>query len=209
MIAIAHDIRHAWSSVRDQGTRPTCLAHAASDVHMVSHRKIEFLSAEALLHHGAAHVAGRPEDGLTVSAAEKALRDNGQPLEDEWPYGITAPGSAIGPCTDRWFGSLSRFSSGSYATLEPHLTGGIPALLVIRLTDAFYYVVEPWTIPATGVGHVLHAVVAAGVGANAAGEKFILIRNSWGSGWGDKGHAWLASDYLSDKLIEWCLISPV
>ena len=40
-----------------------------------------------------------------------------------------------------------------------------------------------------------HALVAVGHGERHDG-KYILVRNSWGEGWGDRGHAWLHEEYL-------------
>ncbi|MNL34389.1 Papain family cysteine protease [compost metagenome] len=41
-----------------------------------------------------------------------------------------------------------------------------------------------------------HAVVAVGLGATAAGQQYVRIRNSWGTKWGDQGHAWLPIEYI-------------
>ncbi|MGB3625108.1 MAG: hypothetical protein WA989_04750 [Henriciella sp.] len=40
------------------------------------------------------------------------------------------------------------------------------------------------------------------VGRGGPEGRHILIRNSWGPGWGDNGHAWLPPDYLVKQLAE-------
>ncbi len=44
-----------------------------------------------------------------------------------------------------------------------------------------------------------HAVVAVGHGT-VDGTPAILIRNSWGPGWGLEGHAWLTERFLAPRL---------
>jgi len=45
-----------------------------------------------------------------------------------------------------------------------------------------------------------HAVIAVGLGElNSA--HCLLLRNSWGPGWGDLGHGWIHEDYLAPRLL--------
>jgi hypothetical protein len=44
-----------------------------------------------------------------------------------------------------------------------------------------------------------HAVVAVGHG-RIGSERIILLRNSWGTSWGKKGHAWVREAYLTRRL---------
>lgn len=40
----------------------------------------------------------------------------------------------------------------------------------------------------TGITSVNHAVTIIGYGLNDLQEKYFIIKNSWGTGWGDKGY---------------------
>ncbi|MBE9574647.1 MAG: cysteine protease [Proteobacteria bacterium] len=62
-----------------------------------------------------------------------------------------------------------------------------------------------------------HAIVAVGYDDNMKIKNTkcnketvgaLLIRNSWGTGWGDKGYGWLPYDYVLNKLALdfWCLL---
>jgi hypothetical protein len=205
-IVALSDFRNAWPTVRDQGARPTCLAMAVSDAHMLAQSKRDLLSTEYLFARGLGYLGGSGgSSGLTVVATQKALTNDGQPHETEWPYCLTGPVAPTGSCSERWFGSLKRFTSIDEPTIRQNLERSVPVLLVLRLTHAFYVLNEPWVIPADGSGLALHAVVAVGLGSDNS-HRYVLIRNSWGSDWADRGHAWLAWDYLVDKLMEWCVV---
>ena len=76
-------------------------------------------------------------------------------------------------------------------------------MLLTRLSASFYQpsgegVVDP--APAEQPVEALrHAVIAVGHGL-VDGATSILIRNSWGAGWGLGGHAWLTERFLSHRL---------
>jgi hypothetical protein len=69
----------------------------------------------------------------------------------------------------------------------------------MTLPEAFFNPQEPFVIPAHGPIRGLHAVGAVGAGVGPTGA-LVLIRNSWGSGWGDQGHAWLDEAFLRRHL---------
>jgi C1A family cysteine protease len=208
-ISVVHDLRNLWSVVRDQGSRPTCLAHAATDVHGAVHQLSDLLSAESLIYHGLSYLQGIKTNGaITMGAAEQALTRDGQPLEKEWPYNKQKAGPPAGPCITRWYGSVKR-SSANQQDIQACVAMRIPVLLIIRMTDSFQFISHPWIIPHNGYSNVIHAVIAAGVGVDRKRSYYILIRNSWGPRWGDGGHAWLPVEYLRDKLIEWCVLATL
>lgn len=205
-IVVDVDHRHQLGGARDQRRRPTCLAFAASAAHEANRGSTDYFSPEYLFYSGAQRSHKDPDRGLTFSAVCAALQHDGQPGESDWPYlpatptiASWKPPAAIGPIHT---GELA-FNDRTVPEVRISLQGGNPILLIIRLTDAMYHpqaggVVRPSKSDRETARH--HAVLAVGVGRQGR-SRFILIRNSWGSGWGDSGHGWLPEAYLSKQLV--------
>lgn len=206
------DLRPFWDYVRDQGARSSCLACAASDAHMVFHELDHSLSAEYLFYKSAEYMPnGNVSNGITFESLGFALELHGQPRETEWPYQSTEPRPWTPPAITKVWMAKSKAKSGScIKAVNQLIATGLPFVLVIRLTDGFINVGGPmYAIPSAGHGFGGHAVLAIGVGSDAVGDEHLLIRNSWGAGWGGEGHAWLPMKYLSDKLLGFCDLAAV
>jgi len=199
-------LRVRYGGARDQGIRPTCLAFALSDAHAAERPPHARLSVDFLYYHALRRM--RPlhgDNGVDLSEALAALDQDGQPLETVWPYVAALPkdrtnwrppstaaifcakGTAIGSTVEAVCGALDRNQS---------------AVLVFLPTEAFYYADRAGIMPVTKHDPALpqlHAVVAVGYGHHA-GSRSLLVRNSWGSGWGMQGHAWLPEEYLASRL---------
>lgn len=135
-----------------------------------------------------------------------AVREDGQPPEEVWPYlpVVPTPLSAWTPpknCTPRFRHPLVKRVtdvSNVFAALDT----GQPALFAARITEQFYAPAADNIIGLVpgdrDAGN--HALVAVGHGtANA--EAAILVRNSWGEDWADHGYAWVTKDYLEFRLL--------
>jgi hypothetical protein len=202
-ISVDVDLRGACQSIRDQGDRATCLACATSDAHAMFHGCAP-LSAEFLFFHAIQMATvGNLTDGITFDEAAAALTQKGQPAEQEWPYSTNQPSPWMPPAvTKLWHGSLGLGAANAAMLIGHLLKDGRPAVLGVRISAELLSPAAPdFVIPATGAGFGGHAVLVVGLGHDSAGQQHLLIRNSWGNSWGDAGHAWLAIEYLNDKLI--------
>lgn len=208
-IDIEIDLRGVLPPVRDQRQRNSCLACATSDAHAHSHVRDHPLSAEFLFFHAAQLMPGaNGNNGLTFAAAEQALRDSGQPDEGDWPYQDTQPDPWAPPTVGRcWHGSMT--SALGVPGIVASLKSQKPVVLGISMTTGFLNPAKPYVVSAVGMGIGRHAVLAVGLGKNTAKGSILLIRNSWGIGWGNLGHAWLEIGYLADKLIGYQSVSAL
>jgi C1A family cysteine protease len=194
------DLRAAFGPVRDQGRRPTCLVFAASSAHEHARNHSEPLSPEALFA-GAKTRDGLPATkGTTMSAALAAAEEDGQCDESAWPYGDAAATDAT--ATYYRARGAARTRSGLVDATRKGLGDGDASLLVLRVTEAWFGVGNDGLIPGPGTADQtagLHGVVAVGYDDS---RRQLIIRNSWGSGWGDGGYALLSYEYLERYGVE-------
>lgn len=212
MITPTVDLRPSLLSVRDQGRRQSCLAFASSTAHEHKTLSVEHLCVEYLFFHAVARTPGQnPHGGTSMAAAAAALQDEGQPVETAWPYNSrhltpwTPP-----PIASQLYRAVMTLGALDAAGILAALDAGTPVVLGLVITDAFY---RP-----DGAGRVAvrapdierggHAVLAVGYGTDSGtGEAALLIRNSWGPGWGRGGYAWLSRAYVDRQLHETALLT--
>jgi hypothetical protein len=204
MIKIVVDLRSNFGPARDQNPRPTCLAFAASDTHAAVRPGWVPLSAEWAYYHAVKRDCGQPQDGSTLASMLAVIKSDGQPAEPEWPYIRAAIDAAtwLPPVKPSalFFRDHSACRVELRAVLD-QLDTGVPVLLTMTLSDAFFMPDADGVVDRNEAidPKRRHAVVAVGY-AERTGATLVLIRNSWGEGWGLKGYAWLAADYLAPRL---------
>jgi Papain family cysteine protease len=206
-VKIKKDLRHLFGPVRDQGQRPTCLAFAASDTHAALRGAWEPLSCEYIFFHAQRRAGRTAKDGATLPSMLQALRQDGQPHEAGWPYLLTLPADL-----SQWRPPASaaplyrRAGDPGADTVDAviaELDRNRPVLTLITLSRSFDWIgadgiVDPG--PTEQPEYLRrHAVVAVGHG-EAKGQRAVLIRNSWGSGWGHSGYGWLTEKFLVPRV---------
>jgi hypothetical protein len=196
------------ASVAHESARANAAANAA-----------EALSVEPLWGHCVdAGTAGL--DGTTLHAIADAIEHTGQPLETVWPYNDTlaagteeAPAAAIASTFNTAdLLDVPLAHDGIDGDLEATLRAGLPVIVVLELTSEFENPGRDGEIDVPPLGSPVndyHAITAVGAATNAAGEsRRLLIRNSWGLGWGAGGYGWLPYDYLVAFAVQAAAIDP-
>lgn len=206
-IKVAYDVRHLFGPVRDQGPRPTCLAFAASDTHAGARPGWDPLSCEFAFYQAQQRGKRPPSTGATLGHMLDTLRLDGQPHEAGWPYlGVTpadsaswSPPTSLGPM----FARQGHEGPASFAAARSHLVNGTPVMLLMMLSASFFSPAPGGVVtPASGEAPLVavrHAVIGVACG-QADGDEAILVRNSWGAGWGVDGHAWLTERFVAPRL---------
>ena len=221
----AVDLRHLLASaVRQQGPRPLCVpfsiaaAHEATRVQM-GEPGAEMLAVEPLWQHCFDNgQAGH--GGTTLTAGGEAMQAKGQTVEAWWPYNHTlGAGTEPEPAAATqaaWYTAATIATplahDGIEDLIEDALVVGLPLVLVVELTQHFE---EPAAdgeiaLPAlTAPVGDYHAVLALGAATRTDGtSRRLLIRNTWGLGWGVGGYGWLPLDYLIAFAVQAATIDP-
>ena len=199
------DLRNQFGPVRDRGERPTCMAFAASDAHSFARESLDALSAEYAFYHAVCRqLTPDRTKGVSFSAMVDTIATDGQPLESGWPYLIDLqPNDPWTPPASP--GTLYRRNTTTIANalmeIVDTLRAGSPVVIGMEIGNSFYDLRGGDVLPAANEAVAgRHAVIAVGLGElNSA--HCLLLRNSWGTGWGELGHGWIHEDYLAPRLL--------
>ncbi len=142
-----------------------------------------------------------------------ALRYDGQPAESGWPYLATLPADLAHwnppPGVAPIFRRAGEARACTIDTIIAQLDRGVAVLVLMYLSPSFYHPGRNGIIDeAPGESPDLslcHAMAAVGHGV-ASASRAVLMRNSWGSGWGDNGYGWLTEKFLRPRIDELAIL---
>jgi C1A family cysteine protease len=213
------DLRKICPGVHEQGQSPTCTGFAISAAFQVQQRrqKLEdfwpsplfiYYTERAMLR--AQHQRG----GANLRAGLKAVAKHGVCPEKMWPYSqkmsvlrIKPPQSAYEFAAQHKILCYQRLQQGSRSTteflnlLKSRLKEGSPFLFAFKVYKSFE--ADPdlksgvLPIPQPHEDFITwHAVLAVGYDDE---RKQLLVRNSWGPGWGQKGYFRMPYEFIVRK----------
>ncbi|MDE2485118.1 MAG: cysteine protease [candidate division NC10 bacterium] len=226
------DLRAWCSPIEDQGALGSCTANAGVGVVEYFERRAfgRHLDASRLFLYKATrdlmHVTG--DTGAFLRTTMGALVLFGVPPEEYWSYTIADFDKEP---TAFCYAFAQNYQAMSYYRLDPpstskptllariktNLAGGLPSIFGFTVYISISQAAGSGKIPYPTPGEKVaggHAIVAVGYdnalkikntnpgAAQTTGA--LLIRNSWGTGWGDHGYGWLPYDYVLNGLaVDW------
>lgn len=203
------DLRPQDSPIEDQLDLGACTSFASGAAFRFNLRK-QGLSDFVISHlfeyyNSRAKNAKSSDSGATIRDAIKALNTYGVCPETEWPYNISTFASK--PPTRCYTDALKDRAitylrvSQSLTMMKSCLAQGFPITIGISVYESF----ESDQVASTGIvpmpsqdEQVLggHALLVVGYDTT---KQWFIVRNSWGSSFGDKGYVYIPFEYLADK----------
>lgn len=205
------DLRESCSPIEDQGSLGSCTSQAVLGLveYLEKKTKGEYLDASRrFLYKVTRKLYGLTGDtGAFIRGTIRALRIFGACPEKYWPYEIShfdeEPSSfcyafAQAYQAIKYFRLAKADPKNLLDELKLYLSNGLPFAFGFTVYDSIYdeKVEKTGDIPFPAKGDRVasgHAIMAVGYNDK---KKALLIRNSWGTSWGDKGYGTLPYDYI-------------
>ena len=226
------DLRGEFPPIEDQGSLGSCTANAGVGLVEYFERKASGNHIDAsrlFLYKATRNIIGWTGDtGAFLRTTMQAMVLFGAPPESFWPYDIARfdeEPSAFCYSFGQNYKTIQYYRLDPEGTTREELAARIKTQLAAKLPPMFGFSVYSSyrqsfdndgliPFPKSGERKVGgHAVVAVGYDAtkkikNAIGGDpttgAFLIRNSWGTGWGEDGYGWLPFEYVHRGLaVDW------
>jgi len=204
------DLRPFCSKVEDQGDLGSCTGNAiagAIELLEMKHPTAGFKDISRLFIYYNERVyinTVRQDSGAYIRDGIKSVAKIGAAAEILWPYDpakfARKPSKkAYTDATNRKFSSYLRIST--FNDQLACLNDGYPFVFGFSVYESFM----SDTVASNGIVPMPqpsekqmggHAVLAVGYDST---KKQVIVRNSWGSGWGDKGYFYMPYEYLQNS----------
>ena len=211
------DLRETFSPIKNQGAMGSCTTFALSSIFehiLMKNRKEETDLSERFLYYNIRKANGQVDQdtGSSLYDGIKSLSETGICLEKYFPYDDSdlskePPQEAYADGATRKVIKAKNVNP-NLNDLRAALTEGYPVAISLRVFNSFTeghgFVRRPTDEEITKEQGGWHAMTACGY---SDADKLFIVRNSWGTEFGDGGYCYIPYSYMTDRrLIRTCCI---
>lgn len=194
--------RGAVADIKNQGRCGSCWAFSTTGSiegqHFIKTGSLKRLSEQNLIDCSTSYGNNGCQGGWTDQAFTYIKRNGGIDTEESYPYQ-----AANGICR------YNRQNSGAMITgfmdiptgdeeklKEALATVGPISIAIDSSHDSFrHYASGVYTEPNCDPQKLCHAILAVGYGTDANGNDYYIVKNSWGTTWGENGYIKIARNH--------------
>jgi len=212
------DLQDKCSPIVDQGELGSCTANAIASglrEYLLKNKATWIALSRLFLYWEERNLEGtvNEDSGAEIRDGMKVLNKIGVCPEIDWPYDIS---TFTNTPTDKMVADAIPYKIVEYhritslEKLKAALAEGLPVVIGIEVYESFESNAVSKTgivpLPNTSTEKYLggHAVLVVGYDDD---KKQMIVRNSWGTDWGDKGYFYLPYDYYSKGYVSDCWTS--
>lgn len=204
------DLRASDAPIYNQGNLGSCTGNSIGGMFQFVNKKtagIDFVPSRLFIYYNERKMMGTvsKDSGAYIRDGIKSIAKKGVCKETTWAYDITKfknkPSDAA--YTEALAHQAIQYQriDDTVTSMKQCLADGFPFVFGFTMYDSFRSdpVTKTGVVPMPDKSEKClggHAVMA--IGYNEEKDHFI-VRNSWGTGWGDKGYFYMPYDYLKNS----------
>ena len=214
------DLRSLFPPIYNQGSLSSCTANALCGI--IAFERKGLIGSRLFLYYNERVLSNNVDidNGAYLSDGIISLKNKGICLEKDWPYTknyATKPSPICYKNALKYRASSVYYLNNTILEMKQCLINKDPFVLGIAIFSSFetYNVQKTGFVPMPNIDtdEFLggHAVVCVGYNDNLTKNNvtgYWIMRNSWGTTWGDRGYFYLPYAYLTDDNLAsdmWCI----
>lgn len=205
------DLRLKCPKVYDQGSLGSCTANAISGAYefdmMKEEEKEIFTPSRLFIYYNERKMEGNisEDSGAEIRDGIKSVNKEGVCNEEEWPYDISKftnePGKELYDEAKHHLAVKYERVKQDLKHMKECLVEGYPFVFGFQVYESFESdeVAKTGNMPIPKEGEELlggHAIMAVGYDDD---KEVIIVRNSWGDSWGDRGYFYMPYDFITSS----------
>ena len=206
------DLRSAFTPVKDQGEAGSCTIFAITAIYEYLLKKIKAGDpdlSERFVFYNTCVKNNKPQGGASFKDVLDSIANYGICNEDDCPYSRVADDLREEPTEDAFKKALThriteaKMVEVNHAHITAALSQGYPVAVGLKVFDSFGkgykgYELTPQKDEIDTGNYEYHSMVICGYSEE---DSIYIVRNSWGTKFGDDGYCYLPFSYIDDPTL--------